>query len=35
MKEEQLSPMSLSFGKSTVTPLRAGETLAWRVETAG
>ena len=35
VKEEQLSPMSLSFGESTVTPLRAGETLAWRVETAG
>lgn len=35
IKDGQLSPASLSFGESSVTPLRAGETLSWRLETAG
>ena len=35
VKDGQLSPASLSFGESSVTPLRAGETLSWRLETAG
>ena len=32
VKVDHPSPQSLSFGDSTVTPLRAGETLTWRLE---
>lgn len=32
VKEDNPSPLSLSFGESTVAPLRAGETLSWRLE---
>ena len=35
LKENNPSPLSLSFGDSAVTPLRAGETLTWRLENAG
>lgn len=34
VKEDHPSPLSLSFGESSVTPLRAGETLKWRLEIA-
>ena len=35
VKQDLITPLSLSFGSSTVTPLRAGETLSWHLETAG
>ena len=32
VKEATRAPESLTFGASTVTPLRAGELLPWRLE---
>lgn len=34
VKEDHTSPLSLTFGDSKVIPLRAGEVLAWRLETS-